>query len=304
MKRMLFRRIGSFALICVVSIGSTSCLARRRAITRRNTGGKTAPTLLTADKASLIAAIARQYNTVRNFSATVDMTPARGSVEKNQITEYKDVTGYILFRKPNDLRLVGLYPVVHTTAFDMTTNGTDFRLYLPSKNLFMVGKNDVINPAAANPLENLRPQHFEDAMLVRPLDPANATILENLTDEDSAHYILHEIHVGPNSQLILKRTIWFNRLDLQLERQIILDDSGNILTDARYSDWKPWDNVSFPKHLDINRPKDAYGVVLDIVKMDINKGVADNKFVLEQPEGTTLKNVGQATLGGSPRPAE
>jgi hypothetical protein len=35
-------------------------------------------------------------------------------------------------------------------------------------------------------------------------------------------------------------------------------------------------------------------VVIDLVKMDINKGVADDKFVLEQPEGTTLRAVGRA----------
>jgi hypothetical protein len=34
-------------------------------------------------------------------------------------------------------------------------------------------------------------------------------------------------------------------------------------------------------------------VVIDIVKMDINKGVSDDKFVLDQPEGTTLQVVGQ-----------
>ena len=303
---MHFRRVtGSAVLICLCFLLFTSCLARRRTIVRRNTGGKTAPTLLVADKASLIAAVARQYNAIRNFSATVDMTPARGSVEKNQITEYKDVTGYILFRKPADIRLIGLYPLVHTTAFDMTADANNFKLYLPSKNLFMVGKNELVKPSTTSPLENLRPQHFEDAMLVRPLDTANnATILENLTDEDSAHYILHEIHVDSNTNLQLKRTIWFNRLDLQIERQIILDTDGNILTDARYSDWKPWDNVSFPKHLDINRPKDNYGVVLDVQKMDINKGVPDTKFVLEQPEGTTLKNVGQAAPGAPQGPAE
>src|SRR5215469_6651792 len=144
---MHLRRVtGAAVLVCLCFLLLTSCLARRRAITRRNTGGKTAPTLLVADKAALIAAVAREYNAIRNFSATVDMTPARGSVEKNQITEYKDVTGYILFRKPDDMRLVGLYPVVHTTAFDMASNGTDFRLYLPSKNLFMEGKNNVVNP--------------------------------------------------------------------------------------------------------------------------------------------------------------
>ena len=47
------------------------------------------------------------------------------------------------------------------------------------------------------------------------------------------------------------------------------------------------------KHIEINRPKDEYAVVIDIVKMDINKGVSDDKFALEQPEGTVLQVVGQ-----------
>ena len=75
---------------------------------------------------------------------------------------------------------------------------------------------------------------------------------------------------------------------------MIFDNEGNILTDARYSDWKSYDNVPFPKHIEINRPRDEYAVVIDIVKMDINKGVGTEKFALEQPEGTTLQNVGEA----------
>src|SRR5207302_545881 len=96
-------------------------------------------------------------------------------------------------------------------------------------------------------------------------------------------------------ELELTRTVWFNRVDLRLARQIVLDPAGNILTDARYSQWQQYDNISFPKHIEINRPRDEYAVVLDIVKMDINKGVADDKFVLAQPEGSTLQTVGQAS---------
>ncbi len=57
------------------------------------------------------------------------MTPALGSSEKSKITEYKDVRGYILFRKPTDIRIIGLYPVVRNKAFDMVSNGKDFRLH-------------------------------------------------------------------------------------------------------------------------------------------------------------------------------
>ena len=99
------------------------------------------------------------------------MVPALGTAEKSKITEYKDVRAYILFRKPADIRLIGLYPVVRNKAFDMVSNGTDFKLYVPATNRFLVGTNEIEQPST-NKLENLRPQHFLDAMMVRPVDPA------------------------------------------------------------------------------------------------------------------------------------
>ena len=278
-------------LLCLMSTGLSSCLARRRAISGR--GGVATPNLLVADKAALVAVVQRQYNAVHDFNATVDMVPALGSAEKSQITEFKDVRAFILFRKPAFIRVIGLYPVIRSKAFDMVSDGTDFRLYLPGKNRFIVGRNAITSPSR-NKLENLRPEHILNALLVRPVDtPQDKLLLENLTDEDNAYYILHEIHETPAGQLQLQRTIWFNRVNLQLARQMLFDTSGNILSDDRYSQWKSYDNVPFPKHIEINRPRDEYGVVIDIVKMDINKGVSEDKFVLEQPEGTTLQIVGQ-----------
>ena len=225
------------------------------------------------------------------------MTPAIGSTEKSRVTEYKDVRGYIVFRKAADIRIIGLYPLVRNTAFDMVSNGADFKLYVPVKNRFLVGKNEIEQPSP-NKLENLRPQHFLEALLVQPVAPSAKTLLENYTDEDNAFYILHVVHES-GGQLVLERTIWFSRVDLRLARQITLDPAGNILTDAKYSEWKQYDNVPFPKHVEIDRPRDEYAVVLDVQKMDINKGVTDDKFVLTQPQGTQLQTVGLP----SPTPA-
>jgi hypothetical protein len=139
-----------------------------------------------------------------------------------------------------------------------------------------------------------------DALLVRPVGPDEKVILENFTDEDNAFLILHVVHEAGAGELVLQRTIWFNRVDLRLARQILLDGQGNILTDARYSDWTMFDNVPFPKHVEINRPQDEYAVVLNVVKMDINKGVTDDKFVLQQPEGTKLQTIGQTAPAVAP----
>jgi hypothetical protein len=289
---MMRRVLCPLLFVCLVSTGLTSCIARRRLIARKGVSN-TQQQLLTADRQSLLDSIVRQYDAVHDFNAEVDMVPALGTVEKSKITEYKEVRAYVLFRKPADIRLIGLYPVVRNKAFDMVADGDQFKLYVPSKNRFLVGKNEIETPSP-NKLENLRPQHFLDAMLVKPIDTANEKVLlMNLTDEDNAFYIVPVVHENANGQLQLTRSIWFNRYNLKLARQFLFDANGNILTDARYSDWKVYDNVPFPKHIEINRPRDEYAVVIDIVKMDINKGVGTDKFALVQPEGTTLQIVGQ-----------
>jgi hypothetical protein len=294
---MPFRRAAIYlVLVCLLAVGLSSCLARRRLIARK--GANTAQPLLTADRQTLLDSITHQFESIRDFSAEVDMVPALGTAEKSKITEYKDVRAYILFRKPADIRLIGLYPVVRTKAFDMVSNGLDFKLYVPSRNRFLVGKNEIEQPSS-NKLENLRPQHFLDAMMVRPIDlKSEKVLLMNLTDEDNAFYIIPVVHENGNGQLQLSRSVWFNRYNLTIARQFIFDVDGNILTDARYSDWKSYDNVPFPKHIEINRPKDEYAVVIDVVKMDINKGVTQEKFALAQPEGSTLQVVGQAPVPG------
>ena len=286
--------------LCLIALALSSCVAVRRQITRP--GGKTTQKLLVADAATLLQGITRQYNAVHDFSATVDLVPALGSTEKSRITEYKDIRGYILFRKPADIRIIGLYPVVRNKLFDMVSTGADFKLYLTPRNRFIEGRN-TIEQHSANKLENLRPQHFLDALLVRPVAPGDKLMFENFTDEDNAFYLLHTIREGPQGQLQLLRSIWFSRLDLLIARQLIFDDAGNILTDARYAQWRAYDNISFPKHIEINRPRDEYAVVIDIVKMDINHGVSDDKFVLEQPEGTTLQILGQPPSSPAKPPA-
>ena len=292
---MPFRRLAlPILVLCLISAATSSCIARRRLIPRAvNTKA-----LLVADFPTLLAVVKKQYDAIHDFSASVDMVPALGSAEKNHITEYKDVRAYIRFRKPSDIRLIGLMPVVRGTCFDMVSDGADFKLYIPSKGRFIVGRN-AIEKLSPNKLENLRPQHFLDALVVRPIDPkTDKVMLENFTDEDNAYYIVHEVRELADGSLQLRRTIWFSRLDLTIARQMIFDEAGNLLTDARYSQWHPYDNVPFPKHIEINRPRDEYAMVLDLVKMEINKGIADDQFVLDQPEGTTLQTVGPPPVKG------
>ena len=206
-----------------------------------------------------------------------------------------------LFRKPTDIRLIGLYPVVRNKAFDMVSTGTNFRLYLPSSNRFITGTKPLI-AHSANKIENLRPQHFLEALLVQPMQPDEKPDFENFTDEDNAATSSTSCISCPSGDIIPTRSIWFNRIDLHLARQLVFDEAGNILTDARYTDWQNYNGVPFPKQIDIARPQDEYAVVMTVVKMEINRGVSDDKFVLEQPEGTQLQVLGQKSAAAPTAP--
>ncbi len=288
------------ALALILASLSSSCspaalFSRTRSIARHGKTALATQKLLVATRDQLNERISRMYNSINSFQATVDMTPSSGSVYLGKITEIKDLRAFVLFRKPAEIRIQGQTPVIRTQAFDMVSNGTDFRFFLNSKNLFIEGANDA--PAISkNKIENLRPNTFFSSMLIRPADDATeSAALMDQTDEDNALYILLYVRKGAGGLLpAISRSVWFDRLDLSMVRQMVFDDDGNIVSDTRYSKWQPYNGVLFPAHIDINRPKDAYGLVMDVIDMKMNKTMTDDQFVLKRPDGAQMQVVGAA----------
>jgi hypothetical protein len=276
-------------LACLLVVLDSSCLVRRRLVTRQ--GKHDTRPLLTANREDLVQRIRATYQPVHSFTVTLDMTPSLGSVYKGEISEFPSVRGYVIFRKPDDIRIIGLDPVIHSRAFDMVSMGRDFHLSLPSKSLFIEGRNDI--PAnSKNKLENLRPGAFLQAMLISPPDPATEiAVIEDDTDEEHAFYVLLVLRKQPEPMLI-DRAVYFDRLTLQIVRQKAFDANGLTVSDTRYSNWKTFNGVSFPSSIDINRPEDGYGVVMQLVNMKMNNEVTDDKFVLKKPEGAQLRVIG------------
>ena len=73
----------------------------------------------------------------------------------------------MLARKPAMLHMIGLLPIVRTTAFDMVSDGREFKLWIPPKNRFVVGSNTVSTHDINQPMESIRPQEIYDALLIR-----------------------------------------------------------------------------------------------------------------------------------------
>jgi outer membrane lipoprotein-sorting protein len=260
--------------------------------------------LKTAALDQLVALINNEANKVHTLSATVNIAASTGGSKKGKITEYKEIKGYILVRQPNMLRMIGLLPIVRNRAFDMVSDGRIFKLWVPPENKFVVGSNNVVRPSQ-KPLENLRPQHIYDALLLHPIDPSHdIAVLEQgnrtVTDPKTKKQVLEPVY---NIDVIsradhgwyLARKITFSRVDLMPIRQRVYDRNGYLATDATYFVFKDYNGLMFPSVIRIWRPQEEYTVTITFEKLTMNQPLTDDQFVLNQPPGSQLVQLDSAT---------
>jgi hypothetical protein len=306
------RRTSPFwALTLLLAVLPTAgCLFRTRPV--EETYSK-AP-LRESSQSALIDSINQQAEKIRSLQATVDIDTSAGGAKKGHVTDYKEIRGYVLARKPAMLHMIGLLPIVRTTAFDMVSNGQEFKLWIPPRNRFVMGRNEVQSHNEEQPMESIRPQDIYDALLIRPVDPEREiAVLENgyeILHDSKGHRVLQEdyelVVIGKREQgWRLSRKIVFSRTDLQPHGQYIYDDQGNLATDARYANYKDYDGVSFPSRIEIFRPQEEYDIKLNMLKLEINKPLRDDQFALEQPPGAEVVHLDrpQSSAAAPPRDA-
>ena len=261
---------------------SASCAVKR---TTRVAPDATPRAALEATPGELVAKVDSLSESIRTLVATVELAPTAGSVYSGVIKEYRDVRGFILLEKPSLIRMVGQAPVVRTTIFDMVSDGTNFRLLIPPKQKFIVGKNDFRRPAK-NSLENLRPQHILDALLVPGIDlEKEKYVIEEAEDAARRYYVLSILGSGEGGELLLKRKIWFDRTDLRLARLQLYGPGGAYIEDVRYAAYQDFEGVSYPARIEITRPVEDYRLVIAIQKATFNQPITPEKFELNKPEG-------------------
>src|SRR5271165_1307630 len=96
---------------------TTGCMFRTRPVEEQNSK---AP-LKESSQQGLIDSINQQAQLIRSLKATVDIDSSAGGIKKGHVTDYKEIRGYVLARTPGSLHMIGLMPIVRTTAFDMVS---------------------------------------------------------------------------------------------------------------------------------------------------------------------------------------
>jgi outer membrane lipoprotein-sorting protein len=302
----LYRHFRVFVVLAIVLPSLTGCLLRTHKVERKVSG---AP-VLNATLDELVSRINTDAAKIKSLNATVDIATSAGGEKKGKVSEYQEIRGYVLVRKPSMLRMIGLFPVVRNRMFDMVSDGDRFRLSIPPKNRFIVGSNDIEQPSK-EPLENLRPNHILDALLLREIDPQNEIAVietgqEYVTDTATKNmveqpmYIVSVVHRDENNHWSLSRKIFFSRFDLQPLKQVLYDKAGEVATIATYDNFTPNEGLNFPNIIQIERPQEEYTIQLGVVKLRLNEPLKDEQFQLAQPAGSELKTLDPQSKVGSP----
>jgi len=288
---IIFKSLVSMAIASAI-LAAAGCAVRRTT--------KIAPPELStppveASLDDLVARVNALDSGIQSLTATVDFQPTAGSVYSGVIKEYQDVKGFILVEKPSMIRVIGQAPVVRTTIFDMVSDGETFRLNIPPKHKFVVGPTALTRPSK-NALENMRPQHILDAMLVPPIDTTKDKVSNEEEEENSRrYYVLTVFQPGDGAQLFPLRKVWFDRSNLDVARMQSFGPKGKYTEDVQYSEYRDFQGTRYPAQIQITRPVEDYRLAITIQKAIFNQKITPDKFELKKPDGAELVELSAVT---------
>lgn len=292
--------------------------------------GKTAVLLKTED-----ATREQLMNEVNRFAA-VNSIHAKMYLkfEDNSFAEfgskeiYRSADGDVVVQRPSKIYMKIQVPVVKTDVAQMASDGKKFCIAILQDGgtgkykKFVCGSNgadysklqkqlksaDLENGKAikenVNVFANVRPQHFTDAVLVRPIDPtyvyAVSTIFQ--IEEDETHskgspirkvtrgyYLLDEFAKDASGNLEIARRFWFDRVGgIRLARQQIFEAQGEVASDIVYGRPGNLNGTSeysnLPLEISVTRPKEKYSMKLTYQtpeSVTIGKVYPDSAFKLQ-----------------------
>jgi outer membrane lipoprotein-sorting protein len=295
------KRTYSWMALATLAAISGGCAANNGVSRKQNFPVQERPVARVATREELLENYNALASSVKSLNATVELKTTAGSQYSGLIQEYHEVKAFLLAARPANVRMVGQAPLIGKTIFDMASDGKEFRVWLPTKNKFLVG--DVrLERNSEKPLENLRPQHLLDALLWPEIRKEETVLSEEFNDETARYYVLTVLRGGYTTEIY--RKIWFDRTDLNVVRLQSYGPKGVLLSDVHVSDWQPVTvngPQSFPRAIRIDRPRDDYRLDLQVTKIELNVDLAADRFQLSQPPNSELVRVD--SNANSKRPA-
>ncbi len=295
---------------------------------------KKTPTLLkteTANQSELMAEVNR-FASVTSVRAKMDLKFEDNSFAQFGNKEvYRAADGEVTVMRPANIFMKVQVPVIKSDVAQMSSDGTKFQVAILQDGgsgkykKFVIGTNDADYSKLqkklstdenadgqikqnVNAFANLRPQHFTDAMLVRPTNSADvytqSSIYQIEEDEKApkksplrsvlrGYYLLDEFVKRDDGSLKIERRFWFDRVGgIRLARQQIFDSQGEIESDIVYgrqgalSDQPEYRDL--PLEIVVTRPQEKYSMKLTYQTPSaaiIGRSYPETGFVLKNSWG-------------------
>jgi len=295
-------RLASLALVATVLplfFPMTGCLSLF--VSKRKLLVPVAPSVVqNASADELVARLNDQWAKFQSLTATVDLQASHLKTKEGVATDYPSIRAYLLLRKPNALRILGKAPLVQTQLFDLGSDGTRFTMVIPPKNIAYEGHN-ASKGTSPNWYENLRPDPFFNAMVVRGLDKDNlySVTSENITEEDASNKRLllrpeYELSIvrrktADSQELFPVRIVRFHREDLLPYEQDFYDDKGQLATQVIYGPYQNFEGTNYPSKITLKRPQDEYQLIMTVERVASNPTLTDDQFQVKVPSGSTIQ---------------
>lgn len=276
------------APLCLLAL--TGCLLP----TKRKLPIPKAPDVVkTASADELVGLLNGRWKTFNSLIATVEIKASALKSKEGVVKDYPSFQAQILMRNPGDLRVLGKVPIVKTKMFDLASVGDNFLIYIPPYSKAVRGSNKMHKRSTAL-YENLRPNMFFDAMIVRGLEPhdlyaitADTETIEDPTRKhlyETPEYVLSIMRPKSGSQeLEPVRIVIFHREDLLPYEQDLYDMDGNLETQVFYSQYIKTNNNYYPSVVTIKRPIEEYQLILTVDKVDESMQLKDDQFQIKVP---------------------
>ena len=293
-------KILSAAALLPLALALTGCFGVKvRPVSRTIIADK----VLDATLDQLLHQLAAQDSAIQNLFATVQVQASTGGAHAGQVNEIPTVDGYIFLRRPADLRMIMLNPLVRSSAVDMVSDGTNFKLYLSviTKPKSAIEGLDRISSESKSGLENLRPYMVRDALLIPTASPEELVSLtrgsrilppppgkkDSIEEPD---YDIEIFRIKTGQVLETVRVIHFGRITLKPYQQDIYDQ-GRIVTTVTYDKYQQFGEVNYPADIVMERPIDELKLKIDISKAVFNGKLADDQFTLDIPANVPIKKM-------------
>jgi outer membrane lipoprotein-sorting protein len=284
------------AVVVALTAGMTGCFSTTRLVLKTQ-----APSSYKTETVEEVEKdVSDRDAVIKTLNAAVLITASTGGSKEGLVKEYTSFKGYIFVQKPANLRVILQLPIVGSRALDMVSNGESFTLmHASSSGSVWVQGTDKVTKPSKNGLENLRPDVFLDSLLVPEVKAEELVTLTESTrilrpeqkHKDAIAEPVYELNVMRTKSanvLRVERVVKISRVTGLPFEQDIYDESGSVVTQAKYSGYQSYGGIQFPGEIVIRRPKDEYSLKIDVTKLTLNEAFDADQFELEIPEGTTV----------------